>query len=184
MRDKKDILLQLLLLRCKQGDRQALLELVSQWDRRLFYFIRRLVSQEDDAWDVLQQTWIKVLKGIGKVEDPRQFPVWLYLIARRTAANHWRGYYREQSHMAESPDMASIADTEDNWPHEYAEEVHIGLGRISIAHREVLTLYFMKDLTMEQMAEVLAVPVGTIKSRLSYAKRALRAVLEEKEKHQ
>ena len=62
--DKQRIYRELLFLRCKRGERQALEELVRDWEPRLFYYVRRLVRTEEDAWDVLQQTWTKVLKGI------------------------------------------------------------------------------------------------------------------------
>jgi RNA polymerase sigma-70 factor (ECF subfamily) len=83
--------------------------------------------------------------------------------------------------MDDHADLVGLADTEEGWQFEDAEQVHRALSRISLAHREALTLYFLEDLSLEQMAEVLAIPVGTVKSRLCYAKRALRAVLERKE---
>ena len=77
--------------------------------------------------------------------------------------------------------MADLTEAEEGWHFEDAEQVHGALSRVSLAHREVLTLHFIDDLTLEQMAEVLAVPLGTVKSRLCYAKRALRAILEREE---
>jgi RNA polymerase sigma-70 factor (ECF subfamily) len=56
--------LEALLLRCRSGDAEALEELIRRWERKLFYYIRRLVACESDAWDVLQQTWTRVLQGI------------------------------------------------------------------------------------------------------------------------
>ncbi len=180
-RDKQAILLELLVLRCKRGEKQAFDLLICQWEGRLLYYVRRLVATEEDAWDVLQQTWIKVLKGIKTLDDPQRLPTWLYQIARRTAASHWRGHYREQARLEDNADMAELAEAEEGWHFEDAEQVHRALSRVSLAHREVLTLRFMDDLSLEQMAEVLAVPLGTVKSRLCYAKRALRAILEHEE---
>ena len=64
---------------------------------------------------------------------------------------------------------------------EDAEQVHYGLGRISLPHREILTLFFLQDLSLEEIADVLGIPFGTVKSRLHYARRALKAVLEKEE---
>jgi RNA polymerase sigma-70 factor (ECF subfamily) len=61
---------ELLALRCRRGEKAALEELVRAWEKRLFYFIRRLVDSEADAWDVLQQTWVRVLSGIGALREP------------------------------------------------------------------------------------------------------------------
>ncbi len=177
-RDKQAVLLELLVLRCKRGERQAFDELARQWEQRLLYYVRRLVATEEDAWDVLQQAWMRVLKGIRSLDDPQRLPAWLYQIARCTAVSHWRGHYREQARMEENSELTELAETEESVPLEDAEQVHHALSRISLAHREVLTLYFLEDLSLEEMAEVLAIPVGTVKSRLCYAKRALRAMLE------
>jgi RNA polymerase sigma-70 factor, ECF subfamily len=177
-RDKQSILQELLVLRCKRGDKQSFDELIRQWEQRLHYFVRRLVASEEDAWDVLQQTWIKVFKGIKRLDDPQRLPTWLYQIARRTAASHWRSHYRAQARLEDNTDLTEFAETENGWHFEDAEQVHRALSRISLAHREVLTLCFLEDLSLEQMAEVLDIPLGTVKSRLCYAKRALRAVLE------
>lgn len=180
-KDKQAILLELSVLRCKRGEKQAFEALIREWEARLLFYVRRLVGTEEDAWDVLQQTWMKVLTGIKTLENPEHLPTWLYQIARRTAASHWRGHYREQARLEDNGDLAELADTEEAWNFEDAEQVHRALGRLSLAHREVLTLHFMDDLSLEQMAEVLAVPVGTVKSRLCYARRALRAILEHEE---
>jgi RNA polymerase sigma-70 factor (ECF subfamily) len=179
--DKETILLELLVLRCKRGDAPAFAELVRTWERRLFFYVRRLVGSEEDAWDVLQQTWLKVVQGIKALDNPRHLPAWLYSIARRTAMSQWRDYYREQLHIAEQADVTEVADEGDNdcGAFENAEQVAAGLSRISLDHREVLTLYFLNDLSLNDIAAVLDIPQGTVKSRLSYAKRALRAVLEQ-----
>lgn len=97
-KDRQAILLELLVLRCQRGDKQALDELIRQWQERLLYFVRRLVATEEDAWDVLQQTWLILVRRIRSLDDPHRLPAWLYQIARRTAMSHWRGYYRGQAH--------------------------------------------------------------------------------------
>ncbi len=180
-RDKQTILQELLVLRCKRGDSLAFDELFRQWEERLFYYIRRLVANEADAWDVLQQTWIKVFKGIKTLNAPERLPIWMYQIARCTALSHWRGHYRQQSQLDENRDLAEIAAADDIDRFDDVERIHLGLSRISLAHREVLTLHFLEDFSLDQMAEILEIPPGTAKSRLFYAKRALRAVLEPKE---
>ena len=75
-------------------------------------------------------------------------------------------------------DISNIEDCSPELAFDNAEQVHYGLGRISLEHRDVLTLFFLQDLSVEDVAQVLHVPMGTVKSRLYYAKRALRNVLE------
>ena len=79
---------ELLALRCRRGEKAALEELVRTWEKRLFYFIRRLVDNEADAWDVLQETWACVLSGISALREPRSLGPWLYRVARHAAFNH------------------------------------------------------------------------------------------------
>jgi RNA polymerase sigma-70 factor (ECF subfamily) len=179
-RDKETIRLELLVLRCQRSDRQALAELAAQWERRLFFFVRRLVATEEDAWDVLQQTWLHVLQGIKSLHDPQRLPAWLYSIARTTAMGHWRGIYRENAHSMNDAELPEV-EGDEMMHFDDAEQIAAGLGRISAPHREALTLFFLDDLTLEEIADVLGIPLGTVKSRLSYAKRALREALRQKE---
>jgi RNA polymerase sigma-70 factor, ECF subfamily len=179
--DKQSILNELLILRCKRGDRQAFEELVRLWEDRMFYYIRRLVGTEEDACDVLQQTWLMTFKAIQSLDGPQSFATWLYRIARRAAMTHWRGQYRANSHREEIADLEAIASADEEMRLDDAEQVHFGLSCISLEHREALTLFFLDDLSLDQMAEVLGVPVGTVKSRLHYAKRSLCAVLRHQE---
>ena len=67
MTERQEPHLELLVLRCQRGRKEALAELVQTWEKRLFYYIRRLVDDEQEAWQVLQETWVKVLEGIGKL---------------------------------------------------------------------------------------------------------------------
>jgi len=180
-RDKQAVLQELLVLRCRRGDRRAFDELIGLWQERLFYFIRRLVGSEADAWDVLQQTWLKAFRGIKTLQAVERLPVWLYTIARRSVQSHWRSDYREAARHDEEADMAQLPAEEEPEAFDDAEQVHLGLSRISTAHREVLTLHFLENFSLQEMSEVLEVSPGTVKSRLFYAKRALRATMESKE---
>jgi DNA-directed RNA polymerase specialized sigma24 family protein len=69
MRDARFVRQDLLMCRCQDRQPEALRELVGVWERPLLYYIRRLVDHESDAWDVLQKTWIQVLRTIGRLRD-------------------------------------------------------------------------------------------------------------------
>ena len=181
MTEKQAIYYELLVQRCRRGRKDALEELVGTWEKRLFYYIRRLVDNEQDAWQILQETWLKVLRGIGTLKEPRNLPAWLYCIARNTAVSHLRAGYCEQAFRESNAGCSDVHGCDPNLDFDNAERVHYGLGRIPLVHRDILTLFFLRDLSIEQIAEVMTIPVGTVKSRLHYAKRALKAVLEERE---
>lgn len=180
MSTRKDIIYcELLVLRCRRGDRKAAEELIGRFERPLLYYLIRLVDNEADAWNLLQETWMKALGAIHRLRDPKRLAPWLYGIARNGAMSHLRSKY-SRTRLIE--DAADLADVEDSTPlpaFEDAEEVHYGLSRLSVPHRDVLTLFFLQDLTLEQIAEVLGVPAGTVKSRLHYAKLRLKAILEQ-----
>lgn len=173
MTEKEAIYYELLVLRCRRGQRNALEELIRTWEGRLFYYIRRLIDDEQQAWQILQQTWVKVLGGIRKLREPRKLPSWLYKIARNTAMSHLRAEYSNRALLEENKNLADVEDNGDNLAFEDAEQVHYGLGQISLHHREVLTLLFLQEMSVERVAEVLEIPAGTVKSRLYHARRAL-----------
>ena len=177
--ERERIFGQLLALRCRRGDREAWRELIAAWEPRLFYYVRRLVPQESDAWDVLQQTWLGAYESIKSLTDTRLLATWLYRIARNKAISHRRARGSRAADLSEiigDPAAEDEPDTLEEF--ENAEAVHRALDELSLAHREALTLHFLQDLSLEQIANVLEVPIGTVKSRLHHAKRELRKVLE------
>jgi RNA polymerase sigma factor (sigma-70 family) len=176
--EKQAIYYELLVLRCRRGQKAAFEELIRSWEKRLFYYIRRLLDDEQEAWHVLQETWLKVLQDIAKLREPRKLPAWLYRIARNTAISHLRTKRARQELLQRDARPPDVPDDANNLAFQDAEQVHYGLGRISLRHRDVLTLFFLQDLSVEEIAEALQIPPGTVRSRLYHAKRALRAVLE------
>lgn len=151
-------------------------DLVRLWERPLFYYLRRLTPSEPDAWDLLQETWLKVVRAIKTLRDPTALPAFLYTTARRVAIGRLRGLPVEaddgQSTVegAAAHDCAFIAFDD-------AEQVHHALDRLPLPQREAVTLYFLEDLSLDEIAGVLGVPVGTVKSRLHYGKQAIRKIL-------
>lgn len=178
MPDKKAIYYELLVLRCSRGQKEAIEELVSTWEKRLFYYIHRLVEDEQQAWPILQEVWVKVLQNIKGIREPQKLPVWLYSITRKTVLSHLRKKYSEKELWRNEQVNSNTEDCDPQCMFDNAEQVHYGLGRISLPHRDILTLFFLKDLSLDEIAETLQVPKGTVKSRLYYAKEALKDVLD------
>jgi RNA polymerase sigma-70 factor, ECF subfamily len=176
--DKEAIYCELLVLRCRRGDRGAWRDMIDHWERRLFYFIRRIVDDEQDAWDVLQQTWMAAYQGMGGIRDSRALPKWLYQTARNLALMQRRRKHPQEAPQAADEGEAPTCGDDNGVPFEDADRVHQALDQLALAHREVLTMYFLRDLSVLEIAEVVGVRPGTIKSRLHYAKRALRKLLE------
>jgi len=170
--------LEALLRRCQSGDQEALEELVRRWERQVFYYLRRLVHDEADAWDVLQQTWSRIIRGIGRVNDPDKLIPWIYTVARNAALSHRKSLLSHEKWVdreASVDDLVGVEKRESDWA---AEEVHLALGKLPAHQREALTLFFLEEFSVDQMAQILNISEGTVKSRLFYAKRAVREILE------
>jgi RNA polymerase sigma-70 factor (ECF subfamily) len=178
-RSADEIYDELLVTRCRRQDAAAWNELVDRYHARLLYYLRRLVDDEDRAGNLLQDVWLHVLRGIWTLQDGTRLAPWLYTIARRRALTDFRGEYsRPEAAGTEAVDTAEEQDGGGQSQFDNAELVHFGLSRIGLAEREVLTLHFLEDLSLAEIAEVLDIPEGTVKSRLFKARRELRSVLE------
>jgi RNA polymerase sigma-70 factor, ECF subfamily len=173
--DRQGIYSELLVLRCRRGDMAAFREIVALWERRLFFYLRRLTGDEQEAWDMLQQTWLKALRGIDSIREPRRLNAWLYTLARRAAADRIRELAADRQRHADDTELEAIAD-ESPGPEEFenAALVHWGLDKLELAQRDILTLFFLEDFSLAEVGEILSLPPGTVKSRLHRAKAALR----------
>lgn len=166
---------QILVLRAQRGDHRAFELLVELYDRRLLYYVRRLLKDDDAAFDVLQTTWMQVVRNLPSLKSPGAFRVWLFRIAHAQAVSRLRRDGRQP--VLDAQDPAEIADTgsqtaEDRFVN--AELIHVALNEISFNHRQVLTLHFLENLSVDEIAAVTDLPSGTVKSRLHYARLALR----------
>lgn len=172
----------LLVLRCQTGDPSAFEELVLLYQPRLRYFLRALLRGDRDVDDRLQEIWLDVYRGIGRLTEPAAFAAWLYRIARNRAFRVFRKR-RESPLSLDGIDLPAKEDDETHWSAEDAEHLHAALDSLEPEHREVLLLRFIEEMSYEDIARVTDCPLGTVRSRLHYAKRALRGVLERMNPH-
>ena len=169
----------LTVLLAQQGDAEALRALVEIYDRRLLYFIRRILGDTEDAFDVVQAVWLTVHRKLRKLKSPEAFRVWVYRIAHDQAVSLLRKKTRQEIAVDGLQEISTPDHSVDETTFENAEWVHAALDALSVDHRRVLTLRFLEDMSIEQIADVLACQPGTVKSRLHYAKAALRRRIEE-----
>lgn len=169
----------LLLLRHRSGDPAALAELVALWERPLLYYLRRLLDREADAWDALQETWLRVVRELPRLRDERAFPAWAYTIARHVAYRA-RARTHASEPLPEDDAPNALPATED--PPSLAGfeplDIHRALATLSLAHREALTLHFLEGFSVAEIGAITGAAEGTVKSRLFHARRALRERLE------
>ena len=170
--------LQTLVLRCQRGERAAFEELFRQFQPRLRYYLRRLSSNgELSIDDALQEVWIKVVGRIDSLKDRRAFIAWLYAIARNELYS--RARMRDPFASLNDAQVELLADDhEPAFSDSQAAQIHAALAKLKPAHREILTLCFLEELSHRQIAGILGIRAGTVKSRIYYAKQSLRKVLE------
>ncbi|MET9224434.1 RNA polymerase sigma factor [Lentzea sp. NPDC003310] len=166
---------ELLIVRCRLGERDAFPELVHRWHGAVDRYVRRMLAGPDD--DVVQEVWLAVFKGLPALRQPDRFAPWLFAIARRAVANRLRDAYAQPEPVP--PEEQSGPDDTDAVAD---REVLAGaLGALPVREREVLLLFYLEDLSLEACAQICEVPVGTVKSRLNRARRLLRDELARKE---
>lgn len=163
----------LLVLRSQAGDEAALAELVERYSPRLRYFLRKMLSSADGAEDALQDVWLDVLRHLPRLAQPQALRAWLYRIARDRAFRRLRAVGREPVQLDETHLVAEQPD-EGTFSEEDAAQIHAALDDLPAHQREVLVLRFVEDMSYEEIARVIGCELGTVRSRLHYAKQTLR----------
>ena len=165
------------------GDRQALSELYARYQRPLFNYLLQLTPDYGLAEELLQDTLVAVWKSACNFEERSSVQTWLIGIARRQAHNTLR---QRKLPLVDESELEGMAATEPE-PENFTlatvarDELVAAFKQLAPVHREVLVLIFVQELSYAEAATILTVPVGTVKSRLSNARRALRTLLDARE---
>jgi RNA polymerase sigma-70 factor (ECF subfamily) len=181
--------------RCRRGDPAAVEGLVLRYQDRVYNAVLRICANPDDAAELTQETFVKVLENLEKFEGRASFYTWVFRIAVNLALNyrrrrgrvHFRSLYdggddREPGRTAlrrfwnddRIPDPAEKVQEK-----ELCELAAEALGRLDEAHKAVIVLRDMENMSYSRIAEVLQIELGTVKSRLARARMSLREILEE-----
>jgi RNA polymerase sigma-70 factor (ECF subfamily) len=169
---------ELLVLRCQEGDTSAFGELVDRWQERLWRHAWRLTGDEQAAWDVLQEAWVGVGRNIMRLDDAAAFPAWVY----RIVSNKCRDWIRRESRRRRAT-RAYAQDQEATRPGYAAENPNVGRLRDAVAHlpgpdRAILSLHYQEGFSTVEIADILGIPPGTVKSRLYHVRQRLRSHME------
>lgn len=176
------------LTRLRSGDVEAVAALMERYQHRLYRYLLRLVRQPATAEDLFQQTWLRVMERIKSFNPQHSFEGWLFALAHNLAIDFLRRY-RPESLDEPLPSGASRAETiagtapgalEQLLAHERAGWLAECVAELPAVFREVLTLRFEEEMKLEEIAMVLALPLGTVKTRLHRALKHLRHAVEEK----
>jgi RNA polymerase sigma-70 factor (ECF subfamily) len=169
-----------ILTRIAAGERLALSELYARHQQLLLRYLLQLTSDHQLAEEIMQDTLVAVWQSARTFGGRSSVRTWLLGIARRQAHNRLR---QRRIPLADESELAALVAPDPD-PQDAAlaraahEELALALSRLPIILGEVLALVFLHELSYQETAQVLGVPLGTVKSRLNHARRALRALLE------
>jgi RNA polymerase sigma factor (sigma-70 family) len=166
---------ELLVLRCQLGERPAFDGLVARWAEPVRRHLMRVTGESDVADELTQEVWLRVIQGIGRLREARRFRSWLFGIAHRVLMDRLR--LRYSANIDANTDASLIEDAQCDPAGEResaARDVARGLGLLPLIEREVLTLFYLDDLSLTELSQVLDIPIGTVKSRLFRARNLLR----------
>ena len=170
----------LLISRARGGDRDAFGELVEQYRDNVYRLAYRMCGNAYDADEAAQEAFVAAWRALPNFRGDAKFSTWLYRLTTNAAIDVMR---REKRHQTVGDgEMIEVADDADS-PQETVERteqqetVQKALATLSEEYREVLLLRYMEELDYAEIAEVLQLPSGTVKSRINRAKAALKAAL-------
>ncbi|MHC4681345.1 MAG: RNA polymerase sigma factor [Planctomycetota bacterium] len=163
---------QLLVMAARDGDAEAVKKLVSRWQKKLWRYVHRRTSNSQVTWDITQQCWLEIIKGIRRLNDPACFRAWVYRIATNKSIDWLKNNSKEQ-HIK----LDSIAvDYHQNEDDLRVKEL---LRKLKNDSRTVLSLYYFEELSVAEISIALNVKPGTVKSRLFTAREELKELWEE-----
>ena len=164
----------------RAGNAAAWDTLFRRYQLPLYVYVLELLRNEQTSLDVVQETFINAARYIGSLREDRKFGSWLFSIAHQKCQQHWR---RPQRTEPLDEDFAELPANEYGPDElliraEQQEEFMNLVSGLPEIHRSVLLLHFLEDFSLEEVAQISAVSVGTVKSRLHYAKKSLRGLYE------
>ena len=166
----------------RAGDPAAWDIMFRRYQLPLYVYVFELVHDEQASLDIVQETFINATRHLGSLREDGKFGSWLFGIAHQKCLQRWRKQGREAAALEEF--AAAPIDLEDDPADlliraEQEAAVMRLLNQLPVAQRSVLLLHFVEDFPLEDIAAVTGTALGTVKSRLHYAKRALKKLIEE-----
>ncbi|HTA94786.1 MAG TPA: RNA polymerase sigma factor [Verrucomicrobiae bacterium] len=174
---------QLPVQQARGGNPAAWDALFRRYQLPLYVYVFELVRNEQASLDLVQETFIGAVKHIGGLRDDDKFGSWLFGIAHQKVIQLWRKQSGKEilfDEIPESPDDFENSPDDLLIRREQETEFMNLLNQLPLPQRSVLLLHFVEDFSLDEIALVTGTQIGTVKSRLHYAKKALRKLLEEK----
>jgi RNA polymerase sigma-70 factor (ECF subfamily) len=178
-----------LVISVRSGDHQSLGVLVARWERPLYCFAYRMLQRQEDARDICQETFLRVLKKAHRFREGSKFSTWMYQIALNLCRDQlrkrrrWSTILSEDRELNEQIDMPSDVRLAGDDPSRQVEKrqktraLQLALKEIPAEQREVLIMKEYEGLKFKEIAEILDAPESTVKSRMYYGLTGLKTAL-------
>jgi RNA polymerase sigma-70 factor (ECF subfamily) len=165
----------------RSGDAEAWDVLLRRFRLPLYAYAFEWVRQEQAALDIVQETFINAARHVASLRHDDRFGAWLFGIAHQKCLQHARRRPDALPLDLERNEPPDTAPGPRQWLIRREQEAAFMkcLDRLALAHRTVLTLHFVEEFSLEEIAEITQTPVGTVKSRLHYARKAFKHIWEE-----
>jgi RNA polymerase sigma-70 factor, ECF subfamily len=175
-----------LVLQCQQGNKQCFRQLYRRYQQRVRSTLYQLCGAEA-LDDLIQEVFLRTWKGLPQLRQASQFSTWLYRICWNVASDRRRQFAQERSFnskLKSGGERLSSSDSKhsqapDLMELHYQDIIQRGLQQLSFEHRAVLVLHDLEDLPQKEVAQILGIAVGTVKSRLFHARMALRQYIQQ-----
>ena len=169
---------ELLVLKCQEKNIEAFEKLVARWQKPLWRYAYQLIGSEDAAWDIVQEAWVAIVKGISRLQDAASFPCWAYKIVSNKGIDWIR---KKKKRQKLSGDL--LLEAQNQKQNRHAGKNEYGSLQAALEHlpgdrRALLSLYYVDGFNINEIAEILDIPEGTVKSRLYHARKELRQLIE------
>lgn len=180
-----------IVIQAQQGDEAAFVQLVKKYERLVYYIAVQKMGNDMDAMDVVQETFIEVRKSIQHLKEPRFFKAWLNRIVFSKISRYYEKRKdrvmdeRELHNVHKLQEQRTYMSPEKSMKYETNKDLlHACMRQLKPIYQDVLILQYFEEFSMQEIAETLHIPLGTVKSRISVAKKELRYLLEEMEKQE
>lgn len=165
----------------RSGDAAAWNALFKRYQLPLYSYVFELVHEKQLSLDIVQETFVNAARHLGTLRDDRKFGSWLFGIAHQKCVQRWRTKYLDEISLnTEMSDYADEGDSPAEWliRREEEEAFMNTIEQLPAAQRATLVLHFIEEFSLEDIAAITEIPLGTVKSRLHFAKKTLRKLLE------
>jgi RNA polymerase sigma factor (sigma-70 family) len=179
-RTNDDIQDELLVLKCRDGDAEALRALIARWHPRLAGLAWRLTCEREAVKDIVQDSWLAIIRGLGRLDDPARFRTWAYRIVRNKCVDWTRRRVVQRKieddlvqATAQAAGPRGNRDSDSD-----VDRIRDALAQLPGEQRAIVSLFYLDGASVSEIAHALGIPAGTVKSRLFHARDRLRRAFE------